>query len=145
MHVVEFDMQNVAEIFAIWPSDADLAREIGQSYSTVSAWKQRGSIPVAYWRAIIGAARKRRHPEITANLLLKLHNAPKTNDDPIGFDEADAAYDASAGDGEGQTSDDTQPNVPGHFSRFKHLRRNNFATAEDVVAHIRALRDEWDD
>lgn len=37
------------------------------------------------------------------------------------------------------------PGRPGHFSRFKHLRRNNFATAEDVVAHIRALRDEWDD
>lgn len=36
-------------------------------------------------------------------------------------------------------------NRAGHFSRFKHLRRNNFATAGDVVAHIRALRDEWDD
>ena len=33
----------------------------------------------------------------------------------------------------------------GHFSRHKSIRRNNFATAEDVVAHIRALRDEWDD
>jgi len=38
-----------------------------------------------------------------------------------------------------------EKSATGHFSRHKSIRRNNFATAEDVVDHIRALRDEWDD
>jgi len=29
------------------------------------------------------------------------------------------------------------------FSRFEHLRRNNFASFAEVDAHIRGLRDEW--
>lgn len=33
----------------------------------------------------------------------------------------------------------------GDFSRFKHLRRANFASAKDVDVHISALRDEWAD
>jgi DNA-binding transcriptional regulator YdaS (Cro superfamily) len=31
----------------------------------------------------------------------------------------------------------------GHFSRFKHLRRSHFATAEQIDEHVDALRDEW--
>ena len=31
----------------------------------------------------------------------------------------------------------------GHFSRFKHIRRDHFKTAEDLERHIRALREEW--
>jgi DNA-binding transcriptional regulator YdaS (Cro superfamily) len=30
-----------------------------------------------------------------------------------------------------------------HFSRFKHLRRARFRTAEEIEEHIRALREEW--
>jgi len=32
----------------------------------------------------------------------------------------------------------------GHFSRWQHLRQSHFATPQDIVDHIRALRDEWD-
>ncbi|TDT96863.1 hypothetical protein DFO45_2066 [Azorhizobium sp. AG788] len=32
----------------------------------------------------------------------------------------------------------------GHFSRWGHLRQTRFETPEGVVAHVRALRDEWD-
>lgn len=32
----------------------------------------------------------------------------------------------------------------GHFSRYYHLRRANYTSADAVVAHVRALRDEWD-
>lgn len=47
------------------------------------------------------------------------------------------------------TPENTEPTADvepgkGHFSRFKHLRRAHFASAEEVNAHIRALRDEWD-
>lgn len=31
----------------------------------------------------------------------------------------------------------------GHFSRYRHIRREHFRSAEDVVRHIRALREEW--
>jgi hypothetical protein len=30
-----------------------------------------------------------------------------------------------------------------HFSRFFHLQRSHFPTAEAARTHIRALRDEW--
>lgn len=32
----------------------------------------------------------------------------------------------------------------GHFSRYFHLRRANYTSAEAVVEHVRALRSEWD-
>lgn len=32
----------------------------------------------------------------------------------------------------------------GHFSRWRHLRRAEFASAEEIVDHVRALREEWD-
>lgn len=33
----------------------------------------------------------------------------------------------------------------GHFSRYKHIRRDHFKTGEDIERHIRALREEWAD
>jgi hypothetical protein len=35
------------------------------------------------------------------------------------------------------------PIAAGHFSRFKHLRRDHFRSAAEIEAHIRKLRDEW--
>jgi hypothetical protein len=32
----------------------------------------------------------------------------------------------------------------GHFSRWKHLRRSNFVTQEDIAAHVDALRDDFE-
>ena len=31
----------------------------------------------------------------------------------------------------------------GHFGRFKHLSRSNFADMDEVVGYVRSLRDEW--
>ena len=135
-------MQNVADVFAAWPSDADLARDIGLSYSTVSAWKQRGSIPVAYWLPIIRAARKRKHPEITADLLVELH-ARGQERNPVGFAEADTAYEPRDEAGTGQSGDRGEPGATGHFSRHKQVRRHRFKSAEEIEEHIRALREEW--
>lgn len=135
-------MQNVADIFAAWPSDADLARDIGLSYPTVASWKQRGSIPVTYWRPIINAARRRRHPEITADLLLELH-ARASKGDSTGFAEADSVYEPEREVGTERSGDQAGPSGAGHFSRHKHLRRNRFKTAEEIEEHIQALREEW--
>ena len=33
----------------------------------------------------------------------------------------------------------------GQFSRFRHLAQSNFDSIKDVVAHVREIRDEWDE
>jgi hypothetical protein len=133
-------MHNVADIFAFWPSDADLARDINVPYPTVSAWKQRGSIPPGHWRAIILAARRRGFREITADLLLSAHT-PASDEKAPGFQEEEpdtfVTEDASAGANEPERLGD------GHFSRHKHVRRHRFRSAEEIEDHIRALREEW--
>jgi len=137
-------MQNVSDIFAAWPSDAEFGRDIGVPYPTISAWKQRASIPAAYWWHIVRAALQRGHPEITADLLARLHARKANNGPPSGFAE------------EGEFSTITGPQrtskiedglngsaAAGHFSRWRHLRRANFASPGEIAAHIGALRDEW--
>ena len=48
-------------IFSIWPTLSDLASDLGKPYPTVSAWKQRGSIPARYDLDLVQAAAKRGH------------------------------------------------------------------------------------
>lgn len=43
----------------MWPTLADLAKDLGKPYPTVAAWKQRGSIPARYDMALISAAKQR--------------------------------------------------------------------------------------
>src|SRR5215468_1431799 len=126
MQNVYYVMQNVSEIFAAWPSDAELARDIGVPYPTISAWKQRASIPAAYWWHIIRAAVQRGHPEITADLLARLHARKASNGHPSGF--AEEEYPTTF-EPPGTLSSEDGPNgstAAGHFSRWKHLRRANF-------------------
>lgn len=49
----------MSRVFQIWPSAADLAREIGENPITVRAWRRRGSIPADRDLALIEAARRR--------------------------------------------------------------------------------------
>lgn len=136
-------MNRISDVFAVWPTDADLGRDIGISYPTVSAWKQRGSIPAPYWRDVIRAARRRGHPELTAELLVDLHARRATPDVP-GFAEKERAFgvetDIARANGRGDKA--TQHDA-GHFSRFKHLRRDHFRTAAEIEEHVDKLRDEW--
>ena len=44
------------QIIALWPSMSDLAADLGKPYSTVAAWKQRGSIPAKFDLDLIEAA-----------------------------------------------------------------------------------------
>jgi hypothetical protein len=129
-------VKRIYDIFSAWPSDAELGRDLGVPYPTISAWKQRGSIPAAYWRDIIRAARKRGHLEITADLLVDLH-APEPKAGASGLSEEGAPFEA---EGHGNADD----RRTGQFSRFKHLRRAHFASLAEVNAHISALRDEWE-
>ena len=137
-------MQTVAEIFSLWPSDADFARDIGISYPTASSWKQRGSIPVSYWRPIIRAARKRGHAEITADLLVDIH-ADRREQATGGFAENDVEYVVEGEPGPDRVPKQSGQAAAGHFSRHKNIRRNRFKSGEEIEEHIRALREEWSD
>ncbi|WP_366656586.1 carph-isopro domain-containing protein [Fodinicurvata sp. EGI_FJ10296] len=46
-------------IINLWPSAADLARDIGVPYQTVAAWRRRNSIPPRHWQSIISAGSRR--------------------------------------------------------------------------------------
>ena len=46
-------------IINLWPSLSDLAADLRKPYSTVNAWKQRGSIPAKFDLALIEAAKQR--------------------------------------------------------------------------------------
>jgi hypothetical protein len=131
-------MKSITDIMELWPTTADFGRDIGLPYPTVASWKQRGSIPVAYWRGIIRAARRRGHAEVTGDLLIELHEHGVGDQPHGGFSE-----DAPPIEGEPTATVDAGA-AGGHFSRWKHLRRSHFATTDEVVDHIRALRDEWD-
>jgi hypothetical protein len=136
-------MQTVADIFAIWPSDAEFGRDLGVAYATVASWKQRASIPAAYWQRVTEAARRRGHPEISAEVLTRLHAHRRGEGRPSGFAEEGRAFmvaPETALKVEGRLDAGTPH---GHFSRWKHLRRSNFTSPDEIAAHIGALREEW--
>jgi hypothetical protein len=129
-------MNSIDKVLGQWPSMADLGRDLGVPYSTVAAWKQRGSIPVSYWRGLTDAARSRGLRDVTSDLLVDLHD-PQAARSPAGLAEH------AAPDREPAPSFAAGA-ASGHFSRWKHLRRSHFASMEEIVDHVRALRDEWD-
>ena len=136
-------MQTVTEICNLWPSDAELARDLQIPYPTVAAWKQRGSIPAGHWRDLVRAAQARNLRQVTTDLLADLHARTNTRSPARGFGESEPApYRPPTGSSVSETGPNAS--VMGHFSRFKHLRRSNFVSAEEVADHVRALRDEWD-
>jgi hypothetical protein len=103
----------------------------------VAAWKQRGSIPVAYWRQLVSAARRRGLSDVTSDLLIELHDQTDSRA-PSGFEEDPPQV------GEDQWPMENADHDTGQFSRWKPLRRTHFATSEEIVDHVRGLRDEWD-
>lgn len=47
--------------------------------------------------------------------------------------------------GDGQTPDilEGEVNLGGQFSRFKHVKRSNYGSADEINAYVNGLRDEW--
>lgn len=60
------------DILKLWPSFADLARDLGLPYTTVASWAARNTIPVAYWQPLIKIANKRNITGLSVELFLKL-------------------------------------------------------------------------
>lgn len=130
-------MKSIDAVLALWPSMADLGRDLGVPYSTVAAWKQRGSIPVSYWRGLTDAARSRGLHDVTSELLVDLHD-PQDAEASSGLREPalTAPYHAPMAVARSPQG--------GQFSQWKGLRRSHFATSEEIAEHVQALRSEWD-
>lgn len=65
-------MEAMEDIFEVWDTVADMAREISVPYQTVAKWHQRKRIPPEAWHGIIEAA-ARKEKWITAADLLRVN------------------------------------------------------------------------
>lgn len=68
-------MNELSDVFGIWPSLAQMARDIGKDYQTVAKWAQRNRIPPESWDLVIVAA-SRKEISLTPGLLNAL-NTPR--------------------------------------------------------------------
>lgn len=68
-------------IFTLWPSIAELARDLGKPYPTVASWYQRGSIPARFDLSLVRAARARGH-DLTLEMIAaaRERGAPQEQD-----------------------------------------------------------------
>ena len=64
-------MRSISDLIDVLGPVPDLARSLGEKPATVHKWRQRQSIPLTYWPAMIAAA-KGRDMELTADQLLSL-------------------------------------------------------------------------
>lgn len=130
-------IKRVADVFEIMGGTTAMARVLAVGVSTASEIKRRGRIPAEYWRDIIRAAAERGHPEITADLLARLH---ARDGEPTGLAEEGRAFEAEA---DATAAPGPANGGAGQFTRFRNLRRHRFRTLAEVNDHIDALRDEW--
>lgn len=61
-----------------WGSDSAAAAAIGVTVQQLRKWRARGSIPGAYFRAVVGAARSAGVPGVTPELLVDLAALKRT-------------------------------------------------------------------
>lgn len=57
------------DIIALWPTQAEMAAEVGVTHDATQKWSQRGNIPPTAWAALLATKTARRH-KITANTLV---------------------------------------------------------------------------
>lgn len=69
----------IDDLMGLWPSDAEFARDVGLKENHPSVFKDRRSIPVRHWPAIIEAAQRRaqepggrKFKAVTADALLAI-------------------------------------------------------------------------
>jgi hypothetical protein len=66
------DMETLADIIRLWPSDADFAVDVGVKLSRVRVWRHRRFIPPEFWAGIEQAAYRRNIIGASASDLAKL-------------------------------------------------------------------------
>ena len=98
-------------------------------------------IPASYWRGIILAARRRGHPEVTAELLVDLHAREETSGVPVSRKRKAFGVPTNiAGPNKRETADKAAQHDASHFSRFKRSA-DHFRTAAEIEEHVDKLRD----
>lgn len=117
---------SISDIFSALGGNAEVARAIGVGPSTASEMKRRGRIPVEYWRALIRLAKAKGVSEVDAEMLVRLHARKEPESTVL------------------ERPFEDSPAPAGHFSRFKGVRRSHFTSGEEITAHLRALREEWE-
>jgi hypothetical protein len=108
-------------------------RHFDRAFTTTNQLRTRGTDFL-----LVAAAHRRGLREVNADMLIAAHDHETPERLPGGF-----AEDATQMDGDR----DNPPGIgerSGQFSRWRALRRTHFASTEEVVDHVRALRDEWD-
>lgn len=63
-------MRTIDDVFRLWPSLAELARDLGHPYENVVKWKRRQTIPAHAWTDLIRAAERRGHVVTPSDLLI---------------------------------------------------------------------------
>jgi hypothetical protein len=132
-------IMSVSDIFSALGGNSRVARLLGVGSSTTSEMKRRGRIPAEYWSDIVDAAQRLGRSDITLEALAKLHARKPATSQVAGFSEEAEGENLRPPEGA-----DSVVAATGHFSRWRHLRRPHFASMEEINAHVRALRDEWD-
>jgi hypothetical protein len=128
-------MRTVKDIMSIWPTIADMHRDLDISQQTLYSMRRRNSIKQQYWPILIEAARRRGHHEVSAELLMQLHKEAL---------DAGSAQEINRNEDEFLKENIFEISVQPHFSRFRPQREARFATMSQINEHIAALRDEWE-
>lgn len=53
------NLSSIEQIFALWPTQVEMARDVGVEWQTCAKWSQRKRIPPEAWNAVIAAARRK--------------------------------------------------------------------------------------
>lgn len=74
-------MRSITDVFGLWPTLAEMAREIGHPYDNVVKWRRRAAIPSHAWADVIRGA-ERRGSVVTPSDLLALNPPRKSRAAP---------------------------------------------------------------
>lgn len=53
------DLTSIEQIFDLWPTQVEMARDVGVEWQACAKWSQRKRIPPEAWDAVIAAARRK--------------------------------------------------------------------------------------
>lgn len=66
------EIRTIDDVFDLWKSIAEMARDVNRKYQTVSKWEQRGRIPPEAFDSVIVAAARKEQP-LTHGMLIALN------------------------------------------------------------------------
>lgn len=81
-------MKSFADVIALWPSAEALAADLSLRGVTVRQWRNRNSIPAAYWGEIVAAAEARGATGLSLDVLAKIAAAAKAGQVPSASEAA---------------------------------------------------------